>query len=544
MSSPRDWTRRNFLQASLAAGTVPLLRTALHAAEPVAAATAKPPAEKLFLFVDWFHVKKGELQPMLDPARISPEGKKQLDNLSRDFGKTFDQRAHGFRPTDVPSGIRITPEIADKSQPWLLADRPWERSISAATVLFDEGRYRCWYAAKLPLEKTELTVDDGRTMELKGSALAYAESPDGVNWTKPSLALQSYQGSTENNLVTPFHNGGAVFRDDHGPAEQRYKLFHFAELPAAEIPAGASSQKRYGLYGVTSPDGYRWTKHEQPLIRYFSDTFNIAAWDPVLRKYVGYFRHHLSGRTISRAETDDFWKWPEPQPLLYGGPLDAPADDYYTNGYTAYPGEPSLRLLFPAIYHRDSDAVDVRLAVSRDGRAYSWVSYQPIIPLGRPGAWDGGSIYSQPTLVRLPDRRLALSYNAYNTTHNETWFQNLYGDYGTKAGVGWATWQEDRLAGIQADHLGQFTMNSSRFDGREIQINARTTQAGSVEVELRERGKPVEGFTFVEAVPFSGDSTRVTCRWNGKDDLSSLRGKNLEIAFRLRSAKLFACRFA
>ena len=87
-------------------------------------------------------------------------------------------------------------------------------------------------------------------------------------------------------------------------------------------------------------------------------------------------------------------------------------------------------------------------------------------------------------------------------------------------------------------------MNSSRFDGREIQINARTTQAGSVEVELRERGKPVEGFTFVEAVPFSGDSTRVTCRWNGKDDLSSLRGKNLEIAFRLRSAKLFACRFA
>lgn len=52
------------------------------------------------------------------------------------------------------------------------------------------------------------------------------------------------------------------------------------------------------------------------------------------------------------------------------GPLDEPVDDYYTSGYTTYPGDPSLRLLFPAIYHRGTDNVDVRLAVSRDGRVY------------------------------------------------------------------------------------------------------------------------------------------------------------------------------
>ena len=53
--------------------------------------------------------------------------------------------------------------------------------------------------------------------------------------------------------------------------------------------------------------------------------------------------------------------------MLYPGPMDSPADDYYTNCYTTYPGESSLRLIFPAIYHHDNDSVDIRLGVSRDG---------------------------------------------------------------------------------------------------------------------------------------------------------------------------------
>ena len=485
----------------------------------------------------------GQALVVLDPQRLTEDGKVLLEKYARDHAKILDQGAHGFRPVDVPHGIRIEPEIATKSEPWLRADQPWERSVSGATVLHDEGRYRCWYSAKLKAKSGAVTVDQGRVMEVSGTALAYAESTDGFNWVKPSLGILSFEGSRENNLVTGFHNAGAVFRDDHGSPEERYKHFYFAELPKAEIPAGATAKQRYGLYGVTSPDGYRWTKHERPLIRYFSDTFNIGAWDAGLRKYVGYFRHHFSGRTISRAETEDFWQWPEPEPLLYAGPLDGPADDFYTNGYTTYPDDPSLRLLFSAIYHRDNDGVDVRLGLSRDGRAYQWVSYRPVIPLGRTGSWDGGAVYAQPNLIHLPDGRLALPYNAYNTTHNEVWFQNFYGDYGTRAACGWALWPDGRLAGIQADEVGHFTMNAARFDGHKIQINARTTQGGSVETELRERGKPIAGFTLADAEPFNGDAIWADCRWRNQTDLAALRGKSLEIGIRLRSAKIFACRF-
>ena len=187
-------------------------------------------------------------------------------------------------------------------------------------MLFDKGRYRCWYIARLKGETETSTVDQGRAMSVSGSALAYAESTDGEKWVKPSLKILSYQGSLENNLVCPFNNGGAIFRDDHGPPEERYKGFNFDKLPDDKDATAKGPQAKYGLYGVSSPDGYHWTKNPKPLIRYFADTTNIAAWDPLLEKYVGYFRHHLGGRSISRAETTDFWNWPEPQPLLYAGP--------------------------------------------------------------------------------------------------------------------------------------------------------------------------------------------------------------------------------
>ena len=267
-----------------------------------------------------------------------------------------------------------------------------------------------------------------------------------------------------------------MFRDDHGPPEERYKGFHFGELPKNEVAANAGTHAKYGLYGVTSADGYRWTKNPKPLIRYFADTTNIASWDPLLEKYVGYFRHHLSGRTISRSETDDFWNWPKPQPLLYAGPMDSPADDYYTSCYTTYPGEPGLRLIFPAIYHHDDDSVDIRLGVSRDGRAYQWVSYDPILQLGAAGEWDGGSIYAQPQLVALPDGRLALPYDGYSTTHNEAFFKNFYDDFGSESGIAWALWKDARLAGIEAAEYGQFAMNSTLFEGEQILINARTSR--------------------------------------------------------------------
>jgi hypothetical protein len=141
-------------------------------------------------------------------------------------------------------------ESAERSKPWLVPDRLWEKMLAWTTVLHDEGRYRCWTQTILNGHQTKLTIERGRAMEVSGNATSYGESVDGWNWTKPSLKLDSWGGSLDNNLV--------------------------------------------------SPDGFRWKRNPKPLVRYFSDTENVIAWDPLLGKYVGYFRQHVSGRTIAR----------------------------------------------------------------------------------------------------------------------------------------------------------------------------------------------------------------------------------------------------
>ncbi|MEO7652578.1 MAG: hypothetical protein ABIZ80_19120, partial [Bryobacteraceae bacterium] len=241
---------------------------------------------------------------------------------------------------------------------------------------------------------------------------------------------------------------------------------------------------------------------------------------------------------------DDFWNWPQPEPLLHAGPLDPPSDDYYFNGFTVYPDDPSLRLMFVSVYHRNSDDVDVRLALSRNGRVYNWLSHDPVIRMGGSGQWDAGSVYACPNLVRLPDGGLGLPCSGHSNVHNEAWFKNHYTDYPTQSGLSWAQWKEARLAGIEASDYGEFTTNSAKFSGKQIRINARTSRAGSVIVELREGGKPISGFTFDDAVPFSGDEIWTGCRWKGKESPAALSGKSIAMSFRLASAKVFAARFA
>jgi hypothetical protein len=536
-------SRRRFMALTGALSAVPRIQRT--------GGTEKASPGKLFLFLDWYHVKKGDMKAVLDPGRVSEEGKKSRERFASEFNLTFDYGEHGFRPVDMPHGIRITPEVAEMSKAWLVIDRPWEKMLAWTTVLHDEGRYRCWTQTILNGQTTKLTIDGGRAMEVSGNATSYAESSDGWNWTKPSLKICAWNGSVDNNLVSPDGNSASVFRDDHGLPEERYKMTHFDALPRG----AGDTAPQYGLYGLSSPDGYRWKRNPKPLVRYFSDTENVIAWDAQLGKYVGYFRQHVAGRTIARAETEDFWSWPPLQPLFYPGPMDSPADDYYTNGYTVYPDEPGLRLLFASIYHHDSDGADVRLAVSREGRSYQWLSFDPIIRIGATGAWNGAQIYPGPNLVHLPDGRLALPVRGHDTSHNEHWFQAFYDRYPRGSGVGWALWKDARLAGIEAAQIGEFTTKAARLEGTRLEINARTARSGSVEVELREggagsarregaSGKAIEGFAFADCVPFRGDEVWSSCRWKGKSDLSGLRGKNIEMAFRLTSAKLFACRWS
>src|SRR5688572_24931721 len=102
--------------------------------------------------------------------------------------------------------LRTNPPVREDRV--MVSDRPWEQfMITFYTTVRDEGgRLRMWYIC--------------RDKEQKGN-LAYAESVDGLNWTKPELGISEYEGSTANNLVGIHSLEGAVYRDPRGAGDEQ-----------------------------------------------------------------------------------------------------------------------------------------------------------------------------------------------------------------------------------------------------------------------------------------------------------------------------------
>ena len=193
----------------------------------------------------------------------------------------------------------------------------WEGSGSGYHSVFRDGDlYRMYYKA------WHLEVSDGKvTTDRHPLFCCYAESPDGIRWSKPALGLYDFQGSAENNIVMVSGVQGplnvdaghpAVFRDENPAAAEdaRYKAILRSEKPG-------------GLLPFKSPDGIHWTPMtDAPILSGLGafDSQNLAFWDPVREQYREYHRGFKAGvRDIMTSTSDDFSHFGEPQWLAYTG---------------------------------------------------------------------------------------------------------------------------------------------------------------------------------------------------------------------------------
>ena len=107
--------------------------------------------------------------------------------------------------------------------PLLVADRPWEPRIDNGypNIVYDPSRkdapFRLWYDTCIEVAAAHVcTARDTK-------ALLYAESEDGITWSKPELGQVSWRGSKRNNIVLVGTHGLGVFRDTRATAAARYK---------------------------------------------------------------------------------------------------------------------------------------------------------------------------------------------------------------------------------------------------------------------------------------------------------------------------------
>ena len=459
---------------------------------------------------------------------------------------------------EMPYGVQLSvhlPKLED--DPIIWPEYPWETRILGYTTIFeDEGRFRLYY--------TCYYVPDGKFIEDEEALLAYAESTDGVHWEKPKVGLVEFMGSRENNLVYGLNvalgrgaHGACVFKDPSAPAEQRYKLVH----------VGRDERGIISVFGAVSPDGLRWQALKHPIIPgYMSDTQTVVRYDERKGRYVGYFRGWAGlernskhqgrsrwhgRRTIAYAESDRFDSWPVPETLVAPDVLDSADTDIYTNAYTPWPGAPQAHLMFPAMYHRAQDILDVHLMVSRDGIHWQRPSRAPIIPSGEPGTPSEGGVYAGCGIIRTASGDWALIYNPIWHTHNQLHFQSpvesahQYPDYVCRA-----LWREDGIMSLEAPTEGKCTTVPLIFSGRALQVNAWTRYGGEIRVELVDAtneamsfGEIVTGRSFEDCDPISGDAPRHVVTWRGDPDLSTLIGRPIRLRLWMRRARLYAFRF-
>lgn len=524
-----------------------LLASVFHSTVHAADSAAEPVTH---LFTGWYGIDAGDTVFKVNRQNVDDESLAVIEEVKDYYRIVLADGPTAPERVLVPSGIRIQAEVAQKSQPWLVADKPWETGgVALQRIIHVDGVYRVWYSASvLAKDKVIISPINGRKKlgnDGSGfSGLCYMESRDGVHWTKPSLGLVEFRGSMDNNIIsTDPLLGPAIFLDEAAPPEERYKSVSNRRIREFDPSAPKDGP---ALGGAVSPDGLRWKVLTRAITDWKGATLAHDGSPEVHRdsqtgNYVLYTRaNYPRRRSIARAETSDFYQWPLPSLILTPGPDDDPSVDYYNNPYMKYPAPGSTHLLLVSSYHRDTSEVDVRMASSMDGDAWNWLRPRTVIELGKEGEWDSGSIYVMSDMVRLPDGRVAVGYIGKPSRHNEYW-RTKYERGRSKGFQGaWAYWEDGRIAGVVADKVGEFTTLPMQATGRPIEINARTGKSGSIRVEVLVDGRP-----FPEVV-LRGKAMTGDLRWNALEfedgTIESLAGRTIRLRFHLYDATVFGVR--
>ncbi len=480
------------------------------------------------------------------------------------------------RFVEQPQGVTLRMNPPIKHGPVLLGTDPWDNGIvtAAGTVIEDGGKFRMWY-----------TACPATGHPLLPFRLCYAESIDGINWVKPNLGLYEWEGSKANNIImdSNIENGGGIFIDPKAPPAQRYKLL--ARLSATTVheagkdPQVGNAPSESGLYIYTSADGLHWELQPTRVFPFSPDTVNMALYDDRTDKYLAFVRTWARmQRRVGVVESKDLMQpWPYDKavekktigdmtvyssktlvptteiPDAYGvDGEDPPEVDHYNSAVVKYPWADDTYFMFPSQYrkfpeppaskYRNDGLVDIQLAVSRDGRKFHAASRFPYIEQGLKGTRDSGSLYMCIGMLRRGDE-IYQYYGGYNWSHGA--YVGIP-EMRHRGGVMMTRQRLDGFISIEADHKGgQFVTPPVKFEGRQLVLNLNASATGLVWVELQDaNGQPFAGYSFGDCDPLGGNYVAAGVTWRqGKADVSQLAGKPVRIAFKLRTAKLYAFQF-
>lgn len=446
----------------------------------------------------------------------------------------------------------------------MLTDQPWEGSYSNYNSIFKDGDiYRMYYRG----------ADRGPRGEFNLShpmVWCYAESKDGIHWTKPDLGLFEFNGSGKNNIVLATKD----FGDFHFTLTDNVSFFkdnNPGVSPDALYKAIADRRKpAWELLAFKSPDGIHWSPLvEKPILTDGTfDTQNTAFWDSDKNEYRIYWRIFINDqRAIRTATSKDFIHWENYSNLQFE---DTMYQQLYTNGIIPYYRAPQIYIGFPARYIDRGWSNSMRALPEleeRLRRSYTQLRYGTALTeslfmassdgvrfqrwneaflrpgIERPGTWNYGQQYIGWSLVETRSA-LAGAPNELSLYANESLWEKSSG------ALRRYTLRLDGFVSVNAPMSGGAVVTRPfRFNGNQLTINFSTSAYGSIRVEVQDlKGRPVPGYAMEDCPPIFGDTIDRPVIWNKRSDadrsnIGVLAGKEIRLKFEIKDGDLYSFQF-
>lgn len=426
--------------------------------------------------------------------------------------------------------------------PVLQPDKDWERmgnKGAAFAAPFSDG---IWYDEQEAKYKMWYMAGGGSHSVNNAGVTCYAESADGINWTKPVLSVVSGTNIVDKGSE---RDASVVWLDkQEANASKRYKMFQVA---------GGKGNWKY--HYKTSADGKQWRDNSSPSQSvadrstvYKNPFRNVWVWsmrhnvrvnssDPYTVRARDYAENidPVAGNQSAKADLSAFWfgPWPNEQKHpTYHNNDGSPG--IYNQDATPYE---SIMLGFFSVWQGPENDVcsadnvikrnQIMVGYSRDG--YSWYreDMNPFLPVDEnPAAWNNGNLQSVVGAPIIVEDKLYfyLSGRRLEGTNEIT-------------STGLATLRRDGFASMKG--TGELLTGKLKFTGEHFFVNANIK--GELRVELLNAdGSAISGFAKADCKPLTGGGVKQKVEWNGNSTLASLKDKNIKVRFYITDGEIYS----
>ena len=425
-------------------------------------------------------------------------------------------------------------------------NEPWEGTGAFIPVVIrGPEKYHMYYRGFAKYQKGDPFVVENQ---------CYAESEDGIHWTKPNLGRIEIQWPDRFNLK-PTRDNNALFKGQGFipfwdtrpgiPTSERFKALRAPPRLEVEI----------GVRAYVSANGLDWKLMRQEAV-YAGDRLTMPFWSESEQCYVQIARinDERAGsniRSLGRSVSPDLFQWTDFEYLDFRDAPPTRKEQFYSCGATAYFRAPHIYLILVARFMPGRQALtdaeveaaefpprswrdcsDTVLMTSRGNNKIDRTFKEAFIRPGMgPKNWVTRTNYPGRGIVPTGPAEISIYVNRH------------YGQISNH--IERLTLRTDGFVSVNAPYAGgEMLTKLLKFSGRELVLNFATGAAGSIRVEIQDQeGKPIPGFALEDCPEIIGDQIERVVEWRTGSDVGRLAGTPVGLRFVMKEADLYSIQF-